>query len=152
MTIADNNPALLLRRRSAAGRHKVLLPRTRAKRPSQRPVFACLQKRIHVLPRPLAPVPVRKDVTQSRKPHPLTHQIVFLSRWRRYCSTGGECCATVCARTLCKADRPTHSFVLQEVIESEREYVRRLQMATEVSSCPEIGSSSAVLHGNSGFY
>ena len=100
----------------------------------------------------MAPVPVRKDVTQSRKPHPLTHQIVFLSRWRRYCSTGGECCATVCARTLCKADRPTHSFVLQEVIESEREYVRRLQMATEVSSCPEIGSSSAVLHGNSGFY
>ena len=42
--------------------------------------------------------------------------------------------------------------LLQEVIESEREYVRRLQMATEVSSRPEIRSSSAVLHGNSGFY
>ena len=143
MTIADNNPALLLRRRSATGRHKVLLPHTRAKRTSQRPVLQ--HAKTHTCT-------ASASRSQSRKPHPLTHRIVSLSRWRRYCSTGGECCATVCARTLCKADRPTHSFVLQEVIESEREYVRRLQMATEVSSRPEIRSSSAVLHGNSGFY
>ena len=145
MTIADNNPALLLRRRSATGRHKVLLPHTRAKRTSQRPVLQ--HAKTHT-----CTASVSGTGLNLVNHTPFTHRIVSLSRWRRYCSTGGECCATVCARTLCKADRPTHSFVLQEVIESEREYVRRLQMATEVSSRPEIRSSSAVLHGNSGFY